>query len=216
MSTPQEKQQLYDDGVVLSKTFLLKNGFSTPEFHTYQQVFQTFPKEHRTYRILQRLESGPAQGYATGYYSNKHVFVNLDKAAHVAINPGHMRWSFPGYKTDRTPIGVVAHETGHFVDDNPWGDSGSRFALSVTPQWQRVASKSKKITSYEPIPAESFAETMRLFILNPDLLAQGSPERYNFLTKVGGLQPSETRDFKQVLCNHPAYIAAAEKWILKK
>ncbi len=74
--------------------------------------------------------------------------------------------------------------------------------------------RSKVITSYEPNLHESFAETSRLFILNPDLLEQGSPERFKFLTNVG-LKTSETRDFRQVL-DHPDYIQAAENWIRKK
>ncbi len=204
------KQQLFDLGVTLTKKFLSVNDLYVPEFFTYEQIFETGDL-HPTmrgfaYRVLRRLENGPAQGYATGYYSHNTVFVNLKKAAWLVRKPACSSWSFPGYKVDREPCGVVAHETGHHVDK-------CCCDISRGTTWRDTVKNSKSITSYEPNLSESMAESLRLFILNPDLLEQGSRPRYQFLQGIG-LKPSETRDFRQVL-DHPAYIAQAERWILK-
>lgn len=200
------KQELFDLGVTLSTKFLIVNKLFLPQYFTYEQVFAGDPNEF-TYKILRRLESGPHQGYGTGYYTNNRVFVNLKKAAHLVKKPMCTSWSFPAYKIDREPCGVVAHETGHHVD-KCYGD------ISQGSTWANIVKNSKAITSYEPNLAESMAETLRLFILNPDLLERGSTPRFDFLIS-GGLKPSETRDFRQVL-DHPDYIAQAEKWIAKR
>ena len=200
------KQQLFDRGVDLAKKFLAVNNLYIPEFLTYQQVFAGDPTS-RSYRILRKLENGPHQGYGTGYYSHNRVFVNLKKAAWLVRKPACSSWSFPGYKVDREPCGVVAHEVGHHVDKCLC--DASRVGL-----WRHTVSISKPITSYEPNLSESFAETLRLFILNPDLLRRGSPQRFDFLV-AGGLRPSENRDFIEVL-DHIDYIRQAERWIAKK
>lgn len=88
-----------------------------------------------------------------------------------------MKWSFPGYVTDRTPVGVLAHEIGHHCD-LLLGFPSSQIPLA------------NKISSYEPNSRESWAETMRLFILNPKLLELFSPERYRYIRDTVGLKPS--------------------------
>jgi hypothetical protein len=239
------KQELFDLGVTLAKKFLLTNNIFSPGYYTFEEIFQrTSPHADTLYRHLVKLTGGPKQGYGTGWYYENNVFVNLKRAAWLVRKPACSSWSFPGYKVDREPCGVVAHEVGHHVDhimgqpntefkalfDSVSGKDTTRdiraraplvyyhslFCKSPSsrPEWRDIVKQSKPITSYEPNLHESFAESMRLFILNPDLLEQGSKPRFDFLLNCG-LRPSETRDFRQVL-DHPAYIAQAERWIAKK
>lgn len=227
------KSELYTMGVTLSQKFLSVNDVYTPEYVTFEEVFTRQPSD-LMYRRLRKLEGGPLQGYATGWYYANTVFVNLKKAAYLVKKPQCTNWSFPGYKIDREPCGVTAHETAHHLD-HVLGDghhpdltpdmnpdvntvklyySLFRGSPSSHPEWAKIVHQSKPITSYEPNLHESFAETGRLFILNPDLLREGSPERYRFFFNLR-LRTSETRDFRQVL-DHPDYIAQAERWIAKK
>ena len=195
-------------GVALSRKFLSVNDLYAPQYLTYEQVFGSFQPTSHEHRLLSKLERGPAQGYATGYYTNNTCFVNLKKAARAVMRPGCSSWSFPCYKIDREPCGVVAHETGHHVNKvlgDPAGDS----------LWASTVRHSKAITSYEPNLDESMAETLRLYILNPDLLYHGSRKRFNFLFHQMKLKPSENRSFQEVL-DHPTYIAQAERWIAKE
>jgi len=218
-------------GVALSKGFLAHNDVYAPQFLTFEEVFLRSPSD-LMHRRLSRLVNGPKQGYGTGWYYDNTVFVNLKKAARAVMHPGCSSWSFPCYKIDREPCGVVAHETAHHIDHvlgplrlgpglNPDTTHPVRLYRSLFvgspsshPEWEKVVRRSKPITSYEPNLHESFAETGRLFILNPDLLRQGSPERYDFFIALG-LRHTETRDFRQVL-DHHTYIAQAERWIAKE
>jgi hypothetical protein len=227
------KPELFSMGVALSRKFLSVNDLYVPQYLTFEEVFQR-PPHDLMYRRLRRLESGPVQGYATGWYYANTVFVNLKKAARAVMRPGCSSWSFPCYKIDREPCGVAAHETAHHLDHvlgnghhpnltpdmNPDANAVRLYYTLFTgspsshPEWAKVVRHSKPITSYEPNLHESFAETGRLFILNPDLLEQGSKPRFKFFTNLG-LRVSETRDFRQVL-DHSTYIAQAERWIAKE
>lgn len=133
------------------------------------------------------------------------IYVNVRKAA--MPTPERTRiWSYPGHKTDRTPAGILAHEIGHHTDY-------LRKRLSATYQWCNVwLSTEKSVTSYEPNESEGFAETMRLFILNPDLLCCGRPRRYQLLLDAG-LIPLPMGTWPNVLRCAPEHIhAATEKF----
>lgn len=112
------------------------------------------------------------------------VVVLVDKCAHR--NP---QFSWPGFISDRTPLGVLAHETGHYVD---WkcGDVASRICKLT---------KEQAITSYAPNSQEWFAEMFRLFVTNPDLLRIIRPKTYVELTKGLGLSPVVTASYQEVL-----------------
>lgn len=114
-------------------------------------------------------------------------------------------WSFPGYKIDRTPCGVIAHEYGHAVDYFLGYPSNKR-------AWKNLLSC--PVSGYEPNAAEAFAETMRIFISNPDLLKQARPGRYEFLMKLGLRNPIHT-SWREVLISlgaPPRHINAAKNW----
>lgn len=144
----------------------------------------------------------------SGVYYRDHggkVLVDLRKCSSLTTNPGGYRWSFPGYKIDRTPYGVVAHEIGHHVDAI-FGYPSRRLPRG----WNH-----KRISGYEPNDAESFGETMKLFITNPDMLRSGAPVRYNYVTSLG-LRAIDETPWHDVLVAHGAnerLITAANNWI---
>lgn len=133
----------------------------------------------------------------TGFYDPKttRIVVDVRATAHPVERPHHMCWSWPAFKTDRTAVGVPCHETGHHI----------QFLMMKNRKWDRkwafLCNNTPRITSYEPVPSEAFAETMRLFILNPQLLALYSPLRYAYIKDVLGLEQIEDRDPFEVVDN---------------
>jgi hypothetical protein len=64
----------------------------------------------------------------------------------------------------------------------------------------------------KPNPSEAFAETFRVFALNPTLLAAGWPLRYSFITASLRLKPLHSTPWRSVLAHAPDFIKeAAEK-----
>ena len=177
------RQKLYDEGVALCTEFLRLNNIALPKFS------------------VRNLSS-------TGLYSNRTVYVNLPRTALPVIKPYHMRWSWPGWKTDRTAIGVVGHEVGHHVDRG----------FSSTAEWRRCCGRgAKRVSSYEPCPSEAFAETMRMFIQNPELVRYALPTRWEAIQQ-SGLKPLRRMVRKGVdgcLADNDWYIEAATKWAAK-
>lgn len=137
--------------------------------------------------------------YVSGQSS---ITINPKKTRTPVDKPG-FAWSFTGYKADLTIAGVMAHETGHYVD----------YHLNWISDNLNVK-KEPKVSSYEPNKKEVFAEMMKLFILNPDLLKQGRPLRWKFLTENLGFQPFITDKWENILKNaNPKIISAAKNWI---
>jgi len=147
-----------------------------------------------------------------GWYWKGLVFVNLKKSRVPVKVPG-FQWSFTGYKADLTAPGVLAHETGHHVHfelDRMFGTFGRAALLE---RLLKVRNSESPVSGYEPNVYETFAESMRLFILNPNLLRVGRPERFRMLIDVG-LNPLHDRPWDEVLVNaHPRLISAASSWI---
>lgn len=224
------RMALYMHGVRQCVQFCELNEVPLPVFMTYEEATATYineltlTKKQKTrsvealwpLKFLQRVIDGnPATvGAGTGLYKDGHIFVNLSVTAAPAAVPGNRRYSWPGYKVDRTAAGVVAHECGHHVD---------KFYLQIKPkhvtdrwdkEWRMLIQNSgkKPVSGYEPKPSEAFAETMRLFILNPDLLHRAIPARYYWLIEELNLAPVEKRGYGAVL-DHPAYTSLAERWI---
>jgi len=144
----------------------------------------------------------------TCFYDPKTTKVTVDVSATATpvLKPHHMCWSWPAFKTDRTAVGVPCHETGHHI----------QFHLMKERIWDRrwntLYANTPKITSYEPVASEAFAETMRLYILNPQLLAMYSPLRYAFIKDNLGLSAIEERDPYEVVGN-PNYNARIKELI---
>lgn len=177
------KEGLYKEGISLVKEFLELNSIALPSFkRTNEKKF-------------------------SGYYFNKIVFINVPKTALPTLKPKHQRWSYPGYKIDKTAVGVVAHETGHYIDE--LGGLKSR-----SNKWAEL-SLIKPISGYDgSSQIEAFAETMRLFILNPNLLKLGNPARYDFIIENLFLKPSKTLPWKSIL--PVEFHTAATNWLEKR
>lgn len=205
---------MYQRGIKLAQRFCKVNDIPEPQFVTYKELLKIQDGDASfSIRFAKKvMPDAKLVGAHTGLYHGDIIFVNVDVTALPVQSPGQRRWSWPCWKTDRTAVGVVAHEMGHYVEDwiaknnglNHWGHHNA---------WISVLLKyKKKVSSYEPRPWEAWAETMRLFILNPQLLAYALPHRYDFIEHEVGLKRSEKRDWYTVLAN-PEYNMAAERWI---
>lgn len=207
------REAIYQYGLPLVRRFFEANGIPLPTFYRYSD---TALMDERTKRYIE-LVAGMNEGTTYGVYWNEKVFVNVDKSRLPVQNPGGMSWSYPCWKTDRTAIGILAHECGHHVqeviqDIKKLVPDG--YCWHIWKQNIMSHKKSRAISGYQPNhPMEAFAETMRLFILNPDLLHKAIPIRYAFIHEYLQLTPIETRPWQEVLLNHPAYIQAGERWI---
>jgi hypothetical protein len=215
----QNKNALYQEGLRLARKFLKVNRIPDPLFYTYEEAWSWSThddQDKHALRLLRKVADGPLVGTMTGLYSERHIFVNVPVTAWPVQKPQARSWSWPGWKTDRTAMGVVAHELGHYLED--WLQRKDRMTKTDGADWQDIIanknkqyrSRKKQVSGYEPVPSEAWAESCRLFILNPDLLQKAIPERYKFISKF--LKPSETRHWFNVL-NNPNYFAAAERWM---
>lgn len=212
---------LYMHGVRQCVRFCELNEIPLPVFITYEDALHSYERIAKKesgsalqflYRVLQ---SKPNRiGADTGLYKDGHIFVNLPVTAAPVQVPGNRRYSWPGYKVDRTAAGVVAHECGHHVWARLYTSLKQIKFGVVINQWVQLIQHSgkKKVSGYEPTPPEAFAETMRLFILNPDLLHRAIPARYYWLIEELNLAPVEKRHYTAVMDN-PAYSDLAERWI---
>jgi len=187
MNKKHKRLSLFTLGGSLSQDFCINNDIPVPEYK------------------IQSLDSTGLYIPAT-HTKKAQILVNIDVTANPVENPSHMRWSHPGWKTDRTPFGVVLHETGHHIEKIT-----RQKGLWKAYNWTVISLRGKKVSGYEPDDSEAFAETMRLFIGNPDLLRRAIPERYNYLCQVLGLQPIVSLDYKTAIGNNN-YFPAAEKW----
>lgn len=134
-------------------------------------------------------------GTLRGVCNYKHQYIQLwtPHLSYIASHPtpGKPGWSYPGYKTDATGIGVFAHETGH------WVDRYLQIQYKYFNRWDSIT-----FSSYHPNLSEVIAECMRLFILNPCLLYLIHPEYVDRFVKAG-LKPLVTDDWDVVLANAP-------------
>ena len=139
-----------------------------------------------------------------GYYvwGSSIITILPNKCARPAINPVRS-WSFPHYFVDRTVLGVICHEFGHYLHEQLG--------------FPRIGKLGLQITRYEPNMHERFAETIKVFLTNPDLLKQYNPERYKYLTVKLKLKPVNTNDWKTQLEHYGSvnakYIKACENRI---
>jgi hypothetical protein len=146
-----------------------------------------------------------------GFYWFGTLFVNLRKSRTPVKVPG-FSWSYTGFKADLTAPGILAHETGHHVHFHMDKKHSPREFLEKI---KLIAGGETAVSGYEPNVFEVFAEAMRLFILNPELLKAGRPKRYELITALG-LKPLHAAPWQDVLKNaHPKLVKATENWIKK-
>ena len=190
-----DKYELFLQAVELVKEFLSINSLQEPNKIEF---------EART-PFMKR-------NYGVYYYKTMNLFVNVERSSRPVIEPIR-RWSYTGYKADLTSAGILAHECGHHVH-NLLIRSGTEKDVFILAKYAKE--NEAGVSSYEPDPSELIAESMKLFILNPDLLKQGRKIRWRMLTEYIGLKPAHDLKWREVLKNaHPKLIRAAENWILK-
>lgn len=124
------------------------------------------------------------------YYRLNVIYIWPDACARIGMVG--RQWSYPGYSTDRTPYGVLAHELGHHVEC-AHGARGGIFAKS----WRRDTADTP-LTGYCPNDNEWFAELFRLFVTNPDLLRALRPKTWALMVDRWP-RLAETRAWDQVL-----------------
>lgn len=194
------KQDLWEIGKQINIAFLKLNNIKIPEIE-----------------IKNDLKLGKRK-ILNGMYdsSNKTVYINLKRSRPATKNPGYS-WSFPGYKSDMTPIGILSHEIGHHIHYE-------KMNRQLNEKWfYEVLLKEPSITRYDnpkyytsSIRAlyESIAEAFKLFITNPNLLKVGRPLRYNFIINEFNVQPLHDIPWQDILLHaHPKFIKAAHSWI---
>ena len=150
--------------------------------------------------LKRRFGSG---GKHFGYYNNNEIWVNVQDSSSPVKVRGRA-WSYPGNKTDRCSSGILFHELGHHVCEN---------VKMSAEKWVEIVSKfkSEAVSGYEPTYEESFSETIRLFISNPDLLGRACPRRFDYLTQY--LQPCHSLVWREVLEFAPEFIIDnASRW----
>lgn len=190
------KLQLYGAGLQLCRSFLEENFLPLPEY---------IPG--RAPRAINKWQN-------IGLCLGSRIWVDIDLTNRPAFTKGRM-WSWPGYKTDRTASGVLAHETGHFINwliDNASFRDGQNKQIETNwlySRWSVAVRQEKPVSGYEPTLGEAFAEAMRLYISNPNLLEAARPQRYYLIRHELGLHHGVEGSWQDVLKDAPLHIRQA-------
>lgn len=156
MRSEAEKRQLCLDFVQANCPFWILNPELTTLMHFREVTFKS--------KALMR----GARGFA---YHNGRVEVSTDLAKFRHASP----YTAPRGKADISPVGVFAHEMGHILD---FALRRSKTYPEVRQMWRQMPIR-EAVTSYAGSSVgEDFAESHRLFVLNPKLLKQLSPSRF--------------------------------------
>jgi hypothetical protein len=182
------KQEMLDAGAQLITRFCETNGLQVPEINVVPKEQWSFPRD-------------------CAYYRPTYIKICVEKTAHIGL--AHRNWSYPGYRVDRTPYGVLAHEIGHHADVTRSVKRGPYYGDYSRDL--KAWSGESALTSYAPNPAEWFAEMFRLFVTNSQLLRLLRPKTYALLVK--DFTPVVTDDWRVVLKDAPARTQAVLKRI---
>lgn len=213
---------LYDRGQVWDRAWQAAAGWCTRHDLPVPAFVDEMPPD-----MLRR------HGSVFGCYDSASaaIYVNVRKCALPTAGKPVRAWSFTGYKADRTVPGVLFHELGHHVHFSimfGWvAQRGSAFmmrrdlgpkgwdTLELRTALRAVRRNEAQVSSYEPNEWETWCEAFRLYLLNPDLLGHGRPQRYALLASYG-LEPGHDLPWTEVLQHaHPAYLTAARNWMKK-
>ncbi len=163
-------------------------NFACEKWNLPRPLVHAFPRNGSTHHI------GTGGRFYGEWVAPDNIYVNVAAATVPPKTRGYV-WSYPGHKTDRTVSGILFHELGHHCAYAKHIDSAV---------WKQVVSSTKPVTSYEPVPSEAFAESMRIFIGNPDLLRLARPKRYAFIREY--FEPLHDLTWQEVLINAPDFI----------
>lgn len=203
----------------------MKHYFFTKETYTKQKAFSLACENISDFCELNNLQKPKVNifrsepfarhgGMTTyGFYEpfRKVLNVNLEKSSIPVFGLPVRRWSYPGYKADRTVSGVLYHEFGHYV--HYIHKAGIRYVI----EYFKAMDTERPITSYEPNVGERIAETMRLFMANPNLLKCGRPKRYEMIKAIFNFKPLHDEPWEGLLVKaHPRFIEVARNWIIKR
>lgn len=191
-----DKYVVIREAILYAQAFLDLNGISHPREYLFVPDDAKKP-------------AGKNPWHNNGWYWNGIVFVNLKRSRAPVKTPG-FAWSFTGFKADLTAPGILAHEIGHHTHFELLKRSTEGSSIDDI---KKVAKVEAPVSGYEPNPYEVMAEALRLFILNPSLLREGRPKRWEMITRMG-LEPLHDVPWRDVLVNaHPRIINAAAAWI---
>lgn len=166
---------------------------------------KVLPLELRWTERNDRMEAYLARIKCVGYYRPHYAVVVRARCT----LPGR-GYSWPRHCSDRTELGVLAHEMGHHVHQSLAPDY-AKHLRQIFPR------KGLRVTGYEPNVDESIAESFRLYLLNPDLLYGGRRPRFNFFEREMKLRTIEDRSWEEALGDCPTRITtAAERWLARR
>lgn len=169
------KATAFTDAVHLAAYFCVVNSLDVP----------AFCQVHLSGALL-----GTASRWQGGIY-----LVKIDaNACNLPRYSDRFAGGWPGAQYDDTVVGVVAHEIGHITH---WTESTQ--IHKRRKDIEAVARREPEaISEYEKThPDERWAEAMRLFILNPSLLAHRWPKRYDYLSSM--FHPVVTTGWEEIL-----------------
>lgn len=194
------------EGLRVAHDFLDLNKISTPSFNTHTM----------------REAEGQDLSCAVGCYypTEAEIYAPLERAASLSKDLKDYNFSFTGSKTDYTSAGILAHEVGHHVhlelagrsNIKTWSHAQDKISIGLV----QVRKREVQVSWYEPDLLEMFAEAMRIFILNPNLMKTGRPERFKYLTETCNLKPLHDVSWKRVMKHaSPRIIRGCEGWIIE-
>ena len=188
-----DKESLFHQGVKLAEAWCALNQIPMPA------IDRLNPKE-RNYHIG-----------TCAYYRPTTIHIMVEKCA--ANGMGGRAWSWPGYKIDRTPYGVIQHELGHHVDTvRTPGLYRKQIALTdlFSHRLYQLTDNEPPLTGYlgtdtnhATFYMEWFAENLRLFVTNPDLSLKLRPRFFNAAFNAG-LRPVHNETWEEILLAHGA------------
>ena len=173
---PRQRAALAELGIRRVRAFCLLNNIPLPPIHLVLKK-DWFVSACAFYRpdIEQNqrwLDKIPGHGVG--------INICVEHCAHPCTQEQPRAWSWPASPIDRTPYGVLCHELGHHCDwitSTRKGSYGGDYGISVQQQ-----AGEPPLTNYAGENGwEYFAEAMRLFITNPDLLRNLRPRVYVIL-----------------------------------
>lgn len=187
------KQALFEEGVAIARAIIKDNRLTAVPIRDAPRLRSTGLYTHYS-------------GYDDLYPKRALIQVNVAYTAWQVTNPTVRRQSRPGWKTDRTAKGVVLHELGHHV----WYSRADKCHAA----WRKVIRQSHpsaRVSGYEPCVEESFAESFRLYALNPSLLKAALPARYHCIRDVFKITPPTRQRWATIL--PPEFHGRAKAWI---
>ncbi len=179
------KAALARQGHDLVVQFCHLNGFPPPAI-----FYPTRDHPEKMMRAYYKTDACGFYRFQCTYHRAPAIFVMVDKCASVGL--AGRCWSWPGYPVDRTPYGVHCHELGHYLDCR----QGDFESVGI-----RRDSGEDSLTGYGPNTAEWYAEMVKLYLTNPDLLRLLRPKTYQQLRE--RYEPVVTQSWEQVLRKAP-------------